>query len=264
MRFGITRLFCFRPLVNQLQTAPPQDISVAEDNPAVLAERFRMGEFDVALVPTIEYLRGVGSDYVSGPALVAKPGRLSHSLLAQKPITELNRIAVAEHCRTGLAVLRIVLAEQYSVFPDMLVEQNVTPYWRDRYDAVLVSGDRQITARTDVGDGAESYDITQWWSDLTGHPLVSALWVYRDETMAERATAIVTAARNAGVSRLSEIADEVAREAGIGSEVSYEFLANSWDYELTADSQQSILSLETLACKYDLIRSARLGDAVSL
>ena len=79
--------------------------------PGELATALEQEELDIALVPSIEFLRGVGQSFIEGPGLVIR-GRTGGSVLVtDRPIAEINSIAVAENSRTAVEVLTLLLGK---------------------------------------------------------------------------------------------------------------------------------------------------------
>ncbi len=115
VRIGVPDFISARPLVFGITRRQVTEAALVYDEPGVLAESLQRGQLDVALIPCIEYLRGVGRYYLEGPAIVARPITGSIVLLTSKPAESLKRIAVNEFCRTPVCVTRIVLAEKYGI-----------------------------------------------------------------------------------------------------------------------------------------------------
>lgn len=238
--------------------------SVTFEPPASVVESFGRGRYDAALVPSIEYLRGAGRHLLAGPALVgrAAPGGLV--LLAQKPIVSIERIAVGEFCRTAVAVLRIVLAEQHHVFPDLLVEKRIDEDdWRDRYDAALLTGDAALReTRGEKTEGLTRYNLTEMWRSLTKTPLVHAVWIYDDTARAAEISRALSESRRVGLDNLSSLAEDTARGLGLDAMMVYDYFTRAWSYDLGEAELEGLRALNDYARKYDLIRENRLAAPV--
>jgi len=117
LRFGAADFIANRPLLCGLSNGNANGASLTYESQATLVDSFERGRYDAVLVPSIEYLRGAGRFLVPGPALVGRSAPGGIVLVSQKPLEELKRIAVGECCRTPVAALRIVLAEQQQCGP---------------------------------------------------------------------------------------------------------------------------------------------------
>jgi len=263
LRFGAAEYISTRPLLHGLmQTGSTSHVSF--EPPAAIVESFARGRYDAALVPSIEYLRGAGKYLLAGPALVGRAGPGGILLVSQKPIEEVERVAVGEFCRTPVAVLRVVLAEQHHIYPDLLVEKRIDEDdWRDRYDAALITGDaamREMTA--EKMKGLIRYNVAEMWKTLTKAPLVHAVWVYDDAAKGNELARMLGDSRDLGVGRLSAISDELALTTGMDAMTLYDYFTRTWSYHLGERELEGLRALNDLSRKYDLIRESRMAVSV--
>jgi predicted solute-binding protein len=260
LRFGAADLISIRPLVQGLKE---NGASLGLESPPALVDSLLRGRYDAALVPAIEYLRGAGLFMVVGPALVGRPTPGGIVLLSQKPLEELERVAVGEFCRTPVAALRIVLGELHKIFPDLLVEKRIDEDdWRDRYDAALLTGDaalREVNAP--AVKGLTRYNITEMWRTVTKTPLVHAVWAYNDAARGDEIKRALVDSRRAGLDKLPALCDEIAGTSGLDAMTIHDYLSRSWSYDLGEKELVGLRALNDHACRYDLIRESRLAVA---
>jgi chorismate dehydratase len=260
LRFGAADFISIRPLVQGLLN---NGARLRFEPPAALVDTLLRGSYDAALVPAIEYLRGAGRFMVVGPALVgrATPGGIV--LLSQKPVEELERVAVGEFCRTPVAALRVVLAEMHRVYPDLLVEKRIgEDDWRDRYDAALLTGDAALReVNSPPVQGLMRYNITEMWRTVTKTPLIDAVWAYNDAARGEEITRTLVESRRAGLENLPALCDEIAGTSGLEAMTIHDYLSRSWSYELGERELEGLRALNDYACRYDLIRESRMAVA---
>jgi predicted solute-binding protein len=258
IRLGVPRHISARPLIYGLMRGANPRFQIRYDEPSCLADDLARRRLDAALIPSIEYLRGSGHLYLEGPAQVAtaKPGNLL--FVARKPIPAIERVAVCEYSRTPVALLRIVLGEQFGATPDLLVEKNPRD-WRERYDAMLVSSDAALQFRLAVPEKGDTiHNVAQMWYGLTDVPLVTALWVYSNPSLAAELTKTLVASRNLGMQNLSRLADGIAHTSQYDAEFLYEYLSGCWSYDMREPELLGLRALEEHALKYDLLRQARM------
>lgn len=259
IRIGVPDFIAIRPLVFGLTRNMEPNAELIYDEPGLLAVAVERGALDGALVPTIEYLRGVGAGHIDGPALVARPSMGGIVLLAQKPIDALERVAVGEFNRSSVAVLRIVLGELHETFPDLCVAKDLHRDWRENYDGILLEGDdglRRLSIRPDPG--VTEYNVVDMWYSLTALPLVLGLWAYNDESLAGTLAKILIVSRNLGTQNLPRLAGGIAQTTGHDVDLLYSYLTNCWEYQLTDMGKESLKVFENYALRYDLIRESRL------
>lgn len=260
IRIGVPQSLSVRPLIYGLTRSPQPGVELVYDQPGVLASRLERGELDLALVPAIEYVRGVGTAYVEGPAHVARTGGHGILLVSRVPAREIERIAVHEFCRSPIAATRVVLDRIHGVRPDMLVEKNFTGDWRESYDAILLTGDAALDLAVH-GHPAdlEVHNVVEMWTQVTGYPLPLSLWVFNDTDLQATFARWLVTSRNLGMQNLSRLADGIAATSHYGSEVLYDYFSNSWTYQLGPDEVAGLRALEELAMEYDLVREGRLA-----
>lgn len=262
LRFGATDLIFTRPLLHGLLADEALRPRVLLETAATIGDSLDRGRHDVALVPSIEYLRGAGQFLLAGPALVGRSAPGGITLVTRKPLDSVERIAVGEFCRTPVAALRIVLAELHEIFPDLLVEKRIAEDdWRDRYDAVLLTGHaalrESLAPRT---RGLTRFNVGQMWKRVAGAPLVHAVWVYNEPKIADEAALLLTASRDEGTGRLAEICEEIAPTLDLDSMALYDHLSRAWSYQLGEAEVEGLHMLNDLARKYDLVRGNRLEN----
>jgi chorismate dehydratase len=260
LRFGAADFISTRPLLHGLQQS---GASLQFETPGALADALAAGRYDAALLPSIEYLRGAGSHLVQGPALVSRsvPGGLV--LVAQKPLAEVERIAVGEFCRTPVAVLRIVLAEMFGNLPDLLVEKRIEEDdWRDRYDAALLTSDAALRETTGPKvEGLTRFNVAEMWRTVTRAPLVLAVWAYNDESLAGPIEKAVVDSLRSGLDSLPALCDDISHAHGVDAMTIHDYLSRTWSYELGLRELEGLRALNDFACRYDLIRESRLAVA---
>lgn len=259
LQIGVPDFISVRPLVFGLTRRSESDIKLIYKEPGALAAALDRGELDAALVPTIEYLRGVGRYYVDGPALIAKPAMGSLVLLAQKRIDALERIAVDKFCRSPLAVLRVTLGEVHGVLPDLCVTKDVDGDWRENYDGILLSGDAALEVLVCRPDnGVTAHNITDMWYSLTSLPLVLGLWAFSDKDLEGQLAKMFITSRNFGMQNLSHLADGISHTTQFDGEILYEYYSSCWDYHLSETGKEGLKSFEEYALRYDLVQRGRL------
>jgi len=261
IRLGVPQFIAARPLIYGLMRGGANRVEFTYNEPAILSDALARGQLDAALIPSIEYLRGTGHFYVAGPALVARPGRANIILVARKPLAELERVAVGEFCRTPVAALRVVLSELHDSEPDLLVEKNPNADWRECYDAILLAGDAALRRLTDEPVAGDTvHNVTSMWSELTGQPLVAALWVYSDPAIGTELSKLLLTSRNLGVQNLSHLCDGIAQTSQYDAEFLYDYLFNGWSYELHDNELTGLRTLEEHGLRFDLLRHGRMAD----
>ncbi len=205
-RIGAVSYLNTKPLIYQLEKHLP-DCQVMLDLPSRLADRLHAGDLDVALIPSVEFLRGEGLSIVSNACIACRGRVRSVRVLFRKPPREIRSLALDEGSRTSAALAQVLLSERFGVLPE-LQQLDINSEIDDcDTDAILVIGDRAMSL--DSSRYCETWDLGQEWWDETNLPFVFAMWVARGSVPPIVSHALQSA-RNAGLQNLDEI---VAREA---------------------------------------------------
>src|SRR5206468_4283775 len=95
LRVGAVSYLNAKPLYDRLSRYAP-DVRLILDYPSVLADRLDEGELDVALIPSIEYLRGSAAGYqiLPGFAIAANGPVRSVKLFSRVPFGRIRRLAL--------------------------------------------------------------------------------------------------------------------------------------------------------------------------
>jgi chorismate dehydratase len=265
VRIGAPYYLCARPLLFGLTRSPEKNVELQYHESGTLAEMLERGLLDAALIPSIEYLRGIGNHFIKGPALVASIDAGAVLLVTKTPIGGIERVAVDEFCRTPIAALRIVLDGIHHILPDICVSKNVDMNWRERYDAVLLNGDRALhylfenKARAE-NEKENAYDLGRLWHELTGSPLVDSLWAYNDEALEGFLGKVFHSSRNLGLSNMSLLAKGLASSLPFDPAFLKEHLSERWSYDMGEEEMEGLRLLEEHSLTYELLRERRLAE----
>ena len=137
--------------------------------PSRLAEQLAAGELDVALIPSVEYLRGMSRGYeiIPGFAIAARGPVRSVKLFSRVPFDRIERLALDEGSRTSQVLARVWLDARHGVRPAQIEPLPLgVPVLESTADAVLVIGDRAMEVPDEPFH--EVVDLAEAWQALTG------------------------------------------------------------------------------------------------
>jgi chorismate dehydratase len=246
LRIGVVSYLNARPLYYGLQARLPA-ARLALDVPSRLAEGLEAGSLDVALIPSIEYLRDEARRYAIVPnlAIAARGPVRSVRLFSRVPFAKVDRLALDDGSRTSHALARIWLGEAHGVRPRVVepLPLGVSPL-ESTADAVLVIGDRAMAVPE--GSFAESADLGQAWFELTGLPFVFALWVARRGVELGALPAILLDCKADGLAHAGELAREHGPRLGLTVAECIAYLTRNLSYDL---GEAELLGLRLFASK---------------
>lgn len=203
------------------------DVSFAP--PAVLAQKLRADELDVAQIPSIEYFRIPGLKIVPGCAIASDGPVESVRLFLRVPVRAVRTVALDPSSRTSVALTQILLRERYSAAPSLSTWNGAVPPSEVSSDAVLVIGDAGMK---DIRGFADVLDLGAEWQRLTGLPFVYALWAVRAEVKPRGLEQILLAAKAQGLAAVDQIARQEAQRIGLPFERCRDYLSKSIRYDL--------------------------------
>jgi chorismate dehydratase len=225
---GVTYLNA-RPLLHTLSQHLP-DAEIVLDFPSRLADGLAAGQFDAALIPSIEFLRQPGLRIASDVAIACDGPVLSVKLFGRVPVQRIKTLALDEGSRTSAALVQILLRERFDLRPQLQSLPLDTAKITCGADAMLVIGDRGMIAPSE--DLAFIWDLGEEWTCWTGLPFVFAVWAARPHVEAERIDRALAAARDDGLGCLPEIARLAAPEVGLPEAVCLSYLRDNLKFHL--------------------------------
>ena len=143
-RLGAVSYLNTKPLIDGLRESLDAGDSLTLNLPSRLAQQLAGGELDIALIPSVEYLRGSGYRIVSNAAIACRGPVWSVRLVSRVPVSQIRRLALDEGSRTSAAMVRVLLWQMYRLRPDTtMLSMEQSPESVDA-DAVLIIGDRAM------------------------------------------------------------------------------------------------------------------------
>ncbi|QDV48627.1 Chorismate dehydratase [Gimesia fumaroli] len=249
IRVGAVSYLNSKPLIEDLEDLA-ENAELMLDYPSLLADDLATGRIDVGLVPSIEVIRNPDYEVISNACVATQGPVLSVKMYSRVPLGHIKRLALDMGSRTSATLVRIMLAEQYGVFPEvepLPIEQTIEG---TQADAILLIGDRAI--HTPETEFVATWDLGEEWLRWTGLPFVFAMWaVRRDQETGTLETALCRA-RDKGVMLLDEIARREAPKLGIDVAVAESYLKNNLSFYLGPAECCGLRLFQELAIKTGL------------
>tara|TARA_R110002095_G_scaffold138534_1_gene120285 strand:- start:256410 stop:257291 length:882 start_codon:yes stop_codon:yes gene_type:complete len=249
IRVGAVSYLNSKPLIEDLEDLA-DNAELMLDYPSLLADDLAAGRIDVGLVPSIEVIRNPDYEIISNACVATQGPVLSVKMYSRVPLGQIKRLALDMGSRTSATLVRIMLAEQYGVFPEvepLPIEQTIEA---TTADAILLIGDRAI--HTPETQFVATWDLGEEWLRWTGLPFVFAMWaVRRDQETGTLETALCQA-RDKGVMLLDEIARREAPKLGIDVAVAESYLKNNLSFYLGPAECCGLRLFQELAIKTGL------------
>jgi chorismate dehydratase len=232
IRVGAVSYLNARPLYYGIEEFAPE-VRLTLDVPSRLAEQLAAGALDVALIPSVEYLRGArgGYEVLPGFAIAARGAVRSVKLFCRVPVARIERIALDAGSRTSQALARVWLDAKHGVRPRVIEELPLgVPVQESTADAILLIGDRAMSVPDEPF--AVVVDLAEAWRDLTGLPFVFALWVVRAGVDLGDLAGRLARCRAAGLAHADELARTYGPGLGLDFATCYDYLTRVLSYDL--------------------------------
>jgi predicted solute-binding protein len=170
--------------------------------PSVCAGRLEDGSADIGIVPVVELPR-LGLEPIPGTGIACRGPVRSILLVSRKPLRQVRTLAADEGSRTSVALARILLAEVHGATPEVRSMAPVLGSMLAAADAAVLIGDAALRVDIDTSP-FEVWDLGGAWVELTGKPMVFAVWAGRSAA-ARSLEGAFTASCRFGLERLEQI-----------------------------------------------------------
>jgi chorismate dehydratase len=251
-RVGAVSYLNAKPLYHGLCELAPE-VKLTMDVPSRLAEQLASGELDIALIPSVEYLRGAhrGYEIIPGFAIAARGAVRSVRLFTRVLWKSVDRLALDAGSRTSQVLARIWLDTAHGVRPSRVEELPLgVSALESTADAVLVIGDQAMRVPQDAF--AEFVDLGEAWHQLTGLPFVFAFWVARGGIDLGELPAALAQSRAMGLAEAESLARIHGPRLGLDVSTCYDYLTRVLSYDLGEPELAGLRRFATMAARLGL------------
>ena len=203
--------------------------------PAECADRLADGRADVGIVPVAALLSQRLSIF-RGAGIACRGTVRSILLVSKVPLDRVQTLATDASSRSSVLLARIILARRYGVEPALVSLPPNMPAMLEAADACLIIGDPALLLDPEVLRASGFYvaDLGGEWVEMTGLPMVFAVWAGRAELVTpDREKAFVESCRF-GMERVEDIVRAEHQRRGITAELARRYLTHHIAFELGA------------------------------
>ena len=211
--------------------------------PSECAHEVASGAADIGIIPSVELNR---NDYgrVRGLGIASRGAVRSILLISSKPFRDIQTLAGDISSRTSVALARIILGRKYGTEPKIVPHAPDLTSMLAVADAALIIGDPALHLDPQTL-GQRVLDLGAEWTDMTGLPMVFAIWAGRKEAITAEVEEIFQASYQFGRDHLDEIIRVEGASRGISGELARQYLTRHITFELgTAEYRGLELFLE--------------------
>jgi chorismate dehydratase len=206
--------------------------------PAECADRVIAGDADIGIIPSFELL-GRDLAVVPGVGIASRGAVRSILLITKRPPNQIRTLASDVSSRTSAALARIILARKYGVEPAVVRRPPELAKMLEEADSALLIGDPALRVDLERLPFAV-YDLGREWTEMTGLPMVFAMWAGPRECVTEAVAAAFQQSCAEGMRNLERIVMEEAASRGFTAEVVRQYLTSHIAFELGAAEQRGM------------------------
>jgi chorismate dehydratase len=277
LRISIVQYLNTAPLVWGFTNGPlvgKYDLSFTV--PSQCAEALRSGAADIAIIPAIEYQRIPNLVVLPDLAIASQNRVRSLLIISKKPIEQVRSIALDRSSRSTQALTRILAAEHWKIDPEFFETEPDLHMMLEKADAAMLIGDpalrlciaiekkstvslqgRAVCEAATLGiTSAEIlhvYDVVGEWRKFSSLPAVMAIWAARAEVVTPEVLADFAASRNFGVTQITAISLEAARELELPQQALESYSRHNIDFSLGEENRRGLERYFHEAAKLGLI-----------
>jgi predicted solute-binding protein len=231
---------------------PQQDLFDLEFRvPAVCADRVASGAADIGIVPSFELTRQ-DLAIIPGAGIACHGPVRSILLVSSRPAWEVRTLAADANSRTSVELARIILERRYGATPVIAPQAPDLEAMLRSADAALVIGDPAL--RIEAGRlPYYVYDLGGEWVEMTGLPMVFAVWAGHTPATATLVEAFWGSCQY-GLARVEEIVAAESARREFPPELVREYLTRHIVHELGTREH------EGMALFLEYARGVRTGD----
>jgi chorismate dehydratase len=178
--------------------------------PSGCADQLATGAADIGIVPSFELTRQ-DLEVIPGAGIACHGPVRSILLISSRPAAQIRTLAVDSSSRTSVELVRVILERRYGADPESIPHAPDLEAMLRIADAALIIGDPAL--RIDPARlSYHVYDLGAEWVEMTGLPMVFAVWAARHGVVTPQVAAAFRESCRYGCARVEEIvASEAAR-----------------------------------------------------
>ncbi|HZT32817.1 MAG TPA: menaquinone biosynthesis protein [Bryobacteraceae bacterium] len=198
--------------------------------PAACADLVAAGQADIGIIPSYELSRhklGI----VSGLGIACRGPVRSILLVSKTPPEAIRTLAADSSSRTSVELARVILSRRYGAEPRIHRHAPDLGNMLGHADAALIIGDPALRL-TPESLPFRVYDLGQEWMELTGLPMVFAVWAGPHQCLTPAVAEAFRESCRWGLEHIEDIVKTEAAPRGFPSELVRRYLTEHVVYEL--------------------------------
>ena len=206
--------------------------------PSECAREVATGAADIGIIPSVELNQ---HDYgrVRGLGIASRGAVRSILLVSSKPFDQMETLAADISSRTSVALARIILSRRYGAAPHVVAQAPNLDDMLATADAALIIGDPALHLNPETL-GGHVLDLGAAWTEMTGLPMVFAIWAGRKEAIIPEVESVFRASHAFGRAHLDEIIRQEAAPRGLSPTLARDYLTRRIVCDLGPDEYRGL------------------------
>ncbi len=206
--------------------------------PSQCSDRVSDRVADVGLVPVFEVDR-MGLSWLPGLGIASHGAVRSILLISKVSPRKITRLAADSGSRTSVQLARIILAERYGCLPEVISAPPIIDTMLEGADAALLIGDAALSVDP-VDCGLACLDLGEEWTDLTGLPMVFAVWAGRPAALTPSLHASLEGSARFGLAELDRIIEVESNRRGFAKSMVEQYLTRHIQFLLGPEDEKGM------------------------
>ncbi len=241
------------PLVWGFQHDPAlrEVFDVRFELPSVCAQHMAAGQADIGILPVIETARQK-LDYFPGTGIACHGPVRTILLISKVPYAQIQTLAVDTGSRTSVMLSRVILAERFGCTPKVFARKANMEVMLAEADACLIIGDPALHIDPE-NIPYLCLDLGGEWVNMTGLPMVFAVWSARKELIQDKYTEAFKASLRYGLTHMDDIVRQQSPIRGVSEELTRAYLTRHIVFELNEKDYEGMRRYLDLALRLDRV-----------
>jgi len=206
--------------------------------PAGCADMVASGDADLGIIPSFEL---IGRDFgiVPGVGIACRGAVRSILLISKKPAAEIRTLAADSSSRTSVALTRIILERRYGASPVIVRQAPDLKSMLATADAALIIGDPALHIEPEKIP-YHSYDLGLEWMEMTGLPMVFAVWAGPKACVTDEVAAAFQSSCAFGLRSIEQIVAAESPARGFSTDLVRRYLTSHIVFELGGEEMRGM------------------------
>jgi len=206
--------------------------------PAGCADQVATGAADIGIVPSFELTRQ-DLEVIPGVGIACHGPVRSILLISSRPAAEIRTLAVDHSSRTSVQLARVILDRRYGIEPATAALPPDLDLMLRAADAALIIGDPALRIEPKYLP-YRVYDLGAEWMEMTGLPMVFAVWAGRRGVVTPQVAEAFRASFQHGREHMDEIVAAESARRGFAPGLVREYLTQRIVHELGPRDEEGL------------------------